>query len=173
MWMANHHKNHVSIHAPSEGSDLSSAATPPRTGRFQSTLPVKGATSARDDELYPLPVSIHAPSEGSDLLEGARYINHAWFQSTLPVKGATRMGATWARMVYVSIHAPSEGSDGTARRFAPYAGVSIHAPSEGSDVDVGAIIHAATFQSTLPVKGATNHKRKESEVICRFNPRSQ
>jgi len=56
--------------------------------RFQSTLPVKGATRQAKSNLT------------------------AWtFQSTLPVKGATIV--PYARYQYygVSIHAPGEGSD--------------------------------------------------------------
>ncbi len=55
----------VSIHAPSEGSDLDDH----RWGRqamFQSTLPVKGATYWWVDKRTAYNVSIHAPSEGSD-----------------------------------------------------------------------------------------------------------
>jgi len=37
-----------------------------RCGSFQSTLPVKGATSLDGDFVMHATVSIHAPSEGSD-----------------------------------------------------------------------------------------------------------
>ena len=55
---------------------------------FQSTLPVKGATSRRAGRLLFRLVSIHAPREGSD-----------W--TLRPVSSCST----------VSIHAPREGSD--------------------------------------------------------------
>ena len=55
----------VSIHAPNEGSDLAQIRNG-RQARFQSTLPMKGATRERwRASVSPL-VSIHAPNEGSD-----------------------------------------------------------------------------------------------------------
>ena len=38
------------------------------TKRFQSTLPMKGATSTPAQLLLTFPVSIHAPNEGSDII---------------------------------------------------------------------------------------------------------
>jgi len=55
----------VSIHAPGEGSDAITLSSTPSFW-FQSTLPVKGATTLAD-----------------------RFVTFAGFQSTLPVKGAT------------------------------------------------------------------------------------
>ena len=55
---------------------------------FQSTLPVRGATSYRDQP-QPAPV----------------------FQSTLPVRGATIPEPVITGDVDISIHAPREGSD--------------------------------------------------------------
>mgnify|MGYP006890189266 CR=1 FL=1 len=80
-------------------------------GMFQSTLPVKGATSGRLIPRRVEYVSIHAPSEGSD--PKPRDAHH------------TSTG--------VSIHAPSEGSDETPVLLWSGEMVSIHAPSEGSD----------------------------------------
>ena len=63
--------------------------TPMLFARFQSTLPVRGATMGRESVLVPLPISIHAPREGSDA--GPHQPD--------------RLGAG------ISIHAPREGSD--------------------------------------------------------------
>ena len=57
--------------------------------KFQSTLPVRGATKARraaEDEYF---ISIHAPREGSDRNLGKLCLWQGQFQSTLPVRGAT------------------------------------------------------------------------------------
>ena len=79
----------ISIHAPREGSDCMTTATIrrssyfyPRSPRgerrdnklfllikdriFLSTLPARGATLVRQDEVGPGHISIHAPREGSD-----------------------------------------------------------------------------------------------------------
>jgi len=78
----------VSIHAPSEGSDNLPNMQKHGYLLFQSTLPVKGATSASSFWMGVRPVSIHAPSEGSDF--AMRFVSaRLQFQSTLPVKGAT------------------------------------------------------------------------------------
>jgi len=61
-----------------------------RCGSFQSTLPVKGATSLDGDFVMHATVSIHAPSEGSDYIVSESPLLPEMFQSTLPVKGATQ-----------------------------------------------------------------------------------
>ena len=59
----------ISIHAPRAGSDTCTAPTFQRPFAFQSTLPVRGATTF----MY-------------------RYLHCTGFQSTLPVRGATAAG---------------------------------------------------------------------------------
>ena len=60
----------------------------PSLNRFQSTLPVRGATNVDSPNYTLYIISIHAPREGSDpLVQG--------FDDPLPI----------------SIHAPREGSD--------------------------------------------------------------
>ena len=58
--------------------------------KFQSTLPVRGATAASIFASNIPSISIHAPRAGSDgeitLYEAAEEL----FQSTLPVRGATK-----------------------------------------------------------------------------------
>ena len=102
-------------------------------GRFQSTLPSRGATtvSSRTACMHvisihaPLagsdsticapstlrPISIHAPLAGSDIhgIEGA--FDWLRFQSTLPSRGATYQRSYSYRRVEISIHAPLAGSD--------------------------------------------------------------
>ena len=58
----------------------------------------------------------------------------------------------------ISIHAPREGSDLEAPAHGPVADdISIHAPREGSDkLASPSKIRPSTFQSTLPVRGATD-----------------
>ena len=78
----------ISIHAPRVGSDLSLIALSGSTGRFQSTLPVWGATRYWFLQRSFSIISIHAPRVGSDLP---------------PREHAERF--------CISIHAPRVGSD--------------------------------------------------------------
>ena len=115
-----------------ERQDQTSRKTPEK--RFQSTLPVWGATIGIILVVLLPPISIHAPRVGSDVI---LMQSGFWtvFQSTLPVWGAT---------VSEIIHA--------ARRVP----ISIHAPRVGSDQDtLDAGAEHREFQSTLPVWGAT------------------
>ena len=101
----------ISIHAPRAGSDvilccsrLVSTDFNPRspcgerqsgrfcietTGRFQSTLPVRGATKCCVILVVALQISIHAPRAGSDAQFQQFMQQMQGFQSTLPVRGAT------------------------------------------------------------------------------------
>ena len=109
--------------------------------RFQSTLPVKGATSPTTAYQSPTTVSIHAPGEGSDKLYEHLFILSTLFQSTLPVKGATLCG--------LSIH-----------HFLTLFQSTL--PVKGATLYEHLFILSTLFQSTLPVKGATQSRRKTS-----------
>ena len=57
--------------------------------KFQSTLPVRGATLPVGEDEHPSVISIHAPREGSDGDFIHLAVSPLPFQSTLPVRGAT------------------------------------------------------------------------------------
>ena len=57
--------------------------------RFQSTLPVRGATPQGLSVVVHRLISIHAPRTGSDARYSSKYCRLSEFQSTLPVRGAT------------------------------------------------------------------------------------
>ena len=61
-------------------------------------------------------------------------------------------------MSYISIHAPRAGSDLSDGIPEEVIRISIHAPRAGSDtaVDMAVVAKVCVFQSTLPVRGATN-----------------
>ena len=60
-------RNRISIHAPRAGSDQIPDGALRARQRFQSTLPVRGATSATSVAASAVSISIHAPRAGSDL----------------------------------------------------------------------------------------------------------
>ena len=106
-----------------------------KVGKFQSTLPARGATSPT-------------------LWLAARLSR---FQSTLPARGATSppKPRRCAR-TDISIHAPRTGSDDRQNAAVVRGRISIHAPRTGSDQrHIIAIKLPFQFQSTLPARGAT------------------
>ena len=123
----------ISIHAPREGCDCLTTTVSPSGALFQSTHPVRGATSTPTDILQIACISIHAPREGCDK--------------------TARKTTTKKR---ISIHAPREGCDS----IQPYNAIqrtpiSIHAPREGCDFCMALYKYQLRFQSTHPVRGAT------------------
>ena len=118
--------------------------------RFQSTLPVGGATMAFS----------HWP--------GLRT-----FQSTLPVGGATFLCQPFVGCAIISIHAPRGGSDyGASRDRTLTEDISIHAPRGGSDqvgcgdsYAVGISIHAPRGGSDISINSGCF-------ISIYFNPRS-
>ena len=124
---------YISIHAPRVGSDINGSVrlvgspnfnprSPcgerpavywccyPVCARFQSTLPVWGATTTLRTEESP-----------------------ALFQSTLPVWGATGQTSQKRQSCQISIHAPRVGSDDKLGHRFVKDFISIHAPRVGSD----------------------------------------
>ena len=153
--------------------------TAARSRRFQSTLPARGATTAQHPDSprggHFNPRSPHGerlriyqqgvmtvvfqstlPARGAtknyDILKSA-----IGFQSTLPARGATTTAASTASSALISIHAPRTGSDDKASINSRLSDlISIHAPRTGSDESYfDTVPHKATFQSTLPARGAT------------------
>ena len=150
-----------------------------RPHEFQSTRPVWGATVLFCRSAFVCGISIHAPRMGRDSYAAMRDEPEPRFQSTRPVWGATKMvigerlrllfqstrpvwGATigireMEDAVAISIHAPRMGRDSYHKSIQcrPY-GISIHAPRMGRDPSMNRLwLHAAGFQSTRPVWGAT------------------
>ena len=128
-------RNHprISIHAPLAGSDQSNAPETARPRVFQSTLPLRGATTSHQQTHQDDAISIHAPLAGSDASHGRHFCSptdfnprspcgerliglkfdtrYSIFQSTLPLRGATQRAIHAVIQHCISIHAPLAGSD--------------------------------------------------------------
>ena len=140
--------------------------------RFQSTLPLWGATGSLNCAVVGTPISIHAPLAGSDL--ALRHMAPAYL---------------------ISIHAPLAGSDGRLLPMLPFPPISIHAPLAGSDLPIATLTFSGSnfnprspcgerpttweayvlprqFQSTLPLRGATLLGDPLCQWTSYFNPRS-
>ena len=102
--------------------------------KFQSTHPMRGATSKDIRKAIKCLISIHAPHEGCDCIPGPGHLQLA-----------------------ISIHAPHEGCDHIRANSGNYEhDISIHAPHEGCDPGCHfVIIQHRRFQSTHPMRGAT------------------
>ena len=145
----------ISIHAPRAGSDDDKIDNVACMIKFQSTLPVRGATvlcevsrgkqrnfnprspcGERRGAFYGctgLTISIHAPRAGSDDVFWKVYPRHTAFQSTLPVRERRRQ----------------KSMNGWRRHFNPRSpcGERLLTPQRAW--------WSKAFQSTLPVRGAT------------------
>ena len=151
---------------------------------FQSTLPARGATLAAASSAAVLLISIHAPRTGSDAIVTPAAAAQYQFQSTLPARGATIFFSPRGFCPAFQSTLPARGA--TARLFSstPPPNISIHAPRTGSDsrraeqIRKGADFNPrsphgerrvlqsrfadhASFQSTLPARGATTIKQSE------------
>ena len=155
-------------------------------GKFQSTLPARGATIRLFVDIRYSSISIHAPRTGSDILpmpQGMpRHISiHAprtgsdrypygikaaekTFQSTLPARGATTAGDGQNAGAGISIHAPRTGSDATVHGVLPrMCYFNPRSPHGERPAVIAAMRSAAQFQSTLPARGATAPCRRSAE----------
>ncbi len=141
-------------------------------------------------------ISIHAPLAGCDIDDLIPYANNAKFQSTHPSRGATR--AIWIphswrkyfnprapcgarqrqhdallRQPLISIHAPRAGRDILIEVDGKTVVISIHAPHAGRDEESVAMSRdKAIFQSTRPMRGATNSSFQRYFFCHYFNPRA-
>ena len=159
----------ISIHAPRAGSDRTSAIWRrleayfnPRSpcgerqlafvykidaGAFQSTLPVRGATSTDCRRQCAERISIHAPRAGSDkpLEQHPRTVDN--FNPRSPCGERPLPCLCASRWRCISIHAPRAGSDSPF--FSRLSSLRI-------------------FQSTLPVRGATSARQRRRTIMPLF-----
>ena len=78
---------------------------------FQSTPPVKAATTELGYIKANTDISIHAAREGGDFSFSFKSTHLVPFQSTPPVKAATPVRQVLAHKKDISIHAAREGGD--------------------------------------------------------------
>ena len=168
-----------------------------RSLRFQSTRPMRGATTRqtmpgrrpwhfnprapcgarriflRGGRLLQR-ISIHAPHAGRDVDRAGSAASRQGFQSTRPMRGATRCGLKGVRTCHLfQSTRPMRGATQDRILDPRGGGISIHAPHAGRDRDIWAGAEVGTeFQSTRPMRGATKIISGEKTVEVHFNPRA-
>ena len=141
--------------------------------RFQSTLPIRGATYAMRDGNLTAPISIHAPHTGSDAVELASVARLGYFNPRSPYGERRARPACHRRTWYFNPRSPYGERLGRVGRHDGTLEISIHAPHTGSDSPFAAAKSAAeSFQSTLPIRGATRPTSHGWRCDTYFNPRS-
>ena len=187
----------ISIHAPHTGRDHAPQTSIQNSEPFQSTRPIRGATSPQTQIRLSCPdfnprapygarlppstaarrserISIHAPHTGRDHAPQTSIQNSEPFQSTRPIRGATSP-QTQIRLSCPDFNprAPygARLPPSTAARRSER--ISIHAPHTGRD-DNGTVIEPEfkAFQSTRPIRGATLRGNASHRLNVNFNPRA-
>ena len=139
----------ISIHAPRVGSDVPLTTPSAYSTKFQSTLPVWGATLRFAlQPVHGVDISIHAPRVGSDQGWCECEAKQLAFQSTLPVWGATVL---------------SNGVTFEQDNFNPRSPCGERRPHSLPRYK------RDLFQSTLPVWGATAGEAVEGVSVCRIS----
>ena len=100
---------------------------------FQSTRPLRGATSGIRCPRRIALISIHAPLTGRDVAALRVADGGVGFQSTRPLRGATLQVVVEHVFLVISIHAPLTGRDAFPDVPDRYQRISIHAPLTGHD----------------------------------------
>ena len=104
-----------------------------RTRRFQSTHPLRGATTLQGGALSLPNISIHAPLAGCDSPCNGVSLCCRAFQSTHPLRGATCTAyGRKCEYAFQSTH-PLRGATSTPRHATQDTAISIHAPLAGCD----------------------------------------
>ena len=167
----------ISIHAPHAGSDPYNPVAAGVTAVFQSTLPMRGATSllpsVRPDRQFQSTLPMRGatcckPSKQADkafqstlpmrgaTCRGLIYFAVSAFQSTLPMRGATVVKVRGLIAVVFQSTLPMRGATRDGFDWSAWQAISIHAPHAGSDLSsVLSDSPPVIFQSTLPMRGAT------------------
>ena len=156
----------ISIHAPRAGRDLKMTDLQFDAALFQSTRPVRGATSMFLPHPDVFQFQSTRPVRGATAISRPGRTRPA-FQSTRPVRGATLLLFIISMQhCSISIHAPRAGRD--IRLPVHFSGIciSIHAPRAGRDyitTEIG--LRPLAFQSTRPVRGATAAVDQSQTII--------
>ena len=156
----------ISIHAPHTGRDLGYGLQVRDGKLFQSTRPIRGATSVYEKGAQFKTISIHAPHTGRDPRRRRRWDRGSDFNPRAPY-GARQHGFLAAQVFKpISIHAPHTGRDRRCDGDCFMVTIiSIHAPHTGRD-------HRRQRQMCIRDRGATTVCNVSCFGRRDFNPRA-
>ena len=155
----------ISIHTPHAGSDSYGRISISSLLRFQSTLPMRGATNPVNLPRAGRTISIHTPHAGSDDQQGYNTGQLPDFNPHSPC-GERRSISAFTYRDRISIHTPHAGSDVRGCQSVPGCQISIHTPHAGSDiVHLIPVFSSLRFQSTLPMRGATRGDQRTGDCL--------
>ena len=141
---------------------------------FQSTHPLRGATRPAASSRFPAdnfnprtPCGVRPEQTPAITVSGV-------FQSTHPLRGATYQNKlTLSNAIFQSTHPLRGATCGETEWKCSVCGISIHAPLAGCDqVCSSAKCFAFIFQSTHPLRGATLRLGLGFSAWADFNPRT-
>ena len=165
----------ISIHAPHTGRDRKTRCRKTRHKVFQSTRPIRGATTnlnIRRQSLWTFQST--RPIRGATLAPGVKLNLGKNFNPRAPYGARQAADIRGVRGQEISIHAPHTGRDCLAANpmlcntiyfnpRAPY-GARLRAACKSSET--------VKFQSTRPIRGATSTKFSNVPKKSNFNPRA-
>ena len=141
---------------------------------FQSTRPVRGATHCGLTQTRGKGISIHAPRAGRDHALSVLRVVRINFNPRAPC--GARLGSVGAgrQTLVISIHAPRAGRDhGLGRgRYHERQYFNPRAPCGARPGPLEKRRQIMLFQSTRPVRGATQCCPSQSKNRFNFNPRA-
>ena len=137
-------------------------------GRFQSTLPARGATFYHRKWRILFrnfnPRSLHGERHNNSVRRAVQNnFNPRSLHGERPRPAPGRL-----KLLCISIHAPCTGSDASELQQSSPTGISIHAPCTGSDFLLCVQRRLFQFQSTLPARGATRAGKGRGSMMERF-----
>ena len=132
---------------------------PSSRSRFQSTLPLRGATHGGMGFTTNGKISIHTPLAGSDVIAEDVTCVLGDISIHTPLAGSDRRLLPGWNFQYISIHTPLAGSDvEMVLRQIPTIDFNPHSPCGERPAGQTILEGLVEFQSTLPLRGATSPK---------------
>ena len=146
----------ISIQAPLTGRDLISEGTASTNTTFQSTRPLRGATTVRGRSVPVLRYFNPRAPCGARRSTLRRHHQRRRISIHAPLAGRDCRWSRWPDGWYISIHAPLAGRD-TAGEFRERCDLEFQStrPLRGATLDKISADYTREFQSTRPLRGAT------------------
>ena len=140
--------------------------------RFQSTLPVRGATGRQVDGCGARVISIHAPRAGSDRARSRSRQRHNDFNPRSPCGERRRSLLRRMLQSYFNPRSPCGERRGGIQTRLTAIEISIHAPRAGSDARAWAEENGHSDFNPRSPCGERRGRPREARQNGHFNPRS-